>query len=83
MAIKEHHRFQCLAALALPKDALEDRAEPLRGDGVKYLAHMGVARDPLNPVDGVPIAFDPLLVKGEERGGFEGKHRECCHQRIR
>ena len=66
MAIKERHRFQCLAALELPKDALEYRAEPLGGDGVKYLAHVGVTWDPLNPVDGVQIALDPLLVKGEE-----------------
>ena len=36
MAIKERHRFQRLAALELPKDALEYRAEPLGGDGVKY-----------------------------------------------
>ena len=83
MAIKECHRFQRLAALELPKDARESRAEPLGGDGVKDLAHVSVARDPLNSVDGVQIALDPLLVKGQERGRFEGKHRELCHQRIR
>jgi hypothetical protein len=82
MAIQEHHRFQRLAALELSKDTLKDRAEPLGRDGVKYLAPVGVARDPLNPVAGGQIACDPLLVKGEERGRFEGKHRECCHQRI-
>src|SRR5713101_4459211 len=83
MAIKERHRFQRLAALELPKDALEYRAEPLGGDGVKYLAHVGVARDPLNAVDGVQIALGPLLVKGEERGRFEGKHGERRHKGIR
>ena len=83
MAIQERHRFQRLAALELPKDALEHRAEPLGGDGVKDLAHVRVARDPLNPVDGVQIALDPLLVKGEERGRFEGKHGERRHERIR
>src|SRR5712691_7662528 len=44
--------------------------------------YMRVARDPLNAVDGVHIALGPLLAKGEERGRFEGKHRERCHQRI-
>ena len=83
MTIQECHRFQRLAALELPKDALEYRPEPLGGDGVKDCAHVGVARDPRNPVDAVQIAFDPLLVKGEERGRFEGKHRERGHQRIR
>jgi hypothetical protein len=28
----------------------------------------------LDPVDSVQIALGPLLVKGEERGRFEGKH---------
>ena len=54
----------------------------LGGDRVKDFAHVGVARDPLNPVDGVQIALDPLFVKGEERGRFQGKHRERCHQCI-
>jgi hypothetical protein len=81
--IKKCHRFKRLATLELPKDALEYRAEPLGGDGVKYLAHVGVTRNPRHPVDGVQIALDPLLVKGEERGRFEGKHRERGHQRIR
>jgi len=52
MAIKERQRFQCLAAPELPQDTLAYWAEPLGGDGVKYLAPVGVARDPLNPVDG-------------------------------
>ena len=82
MAIQERHRFQRLAALELPKDALEYRTEPCGGDRVKYLAHVGVARDPLNPVDSVQIALDPLFVKGEERRRFQGKHRERCHQCI-
>src|SRR5215510_11802770 len=46
MAIQKRHRFQRLAALKLPKDALKDRAEPLGRDGVKYLAHVGVAWNP-------------------------------------
>src|SRR5215471_10514183 len=83
MAIKERQRFQRLAALELPKDAREHRAEPLGGDRVKDFAHIRVARDALNAVDGLQIALGPLLVKGEERGRFEGKHRERCHQRIR
>ena len=82
MAIKERHRFQRLAALELPKDALEHWAEPLRGDRIKDLAHVRVARDTLNAVDGVQIALDPFFVKGEERGRFEGKHGERRHERI-
>src|SRR5712691_2709646 len=83
MAIQERHRFQRLAALQLPKDALEDWAEPLGGDGIKDLAHLCVARDTLDPVDGVHMALGPLLVKGEERRRFEGTHGERGHQGIR
>ena len=83
MALQERHRFQRLAALELPKDACEYRTEPLGGDGGKYLAHVGVARDPRHPVAGGQIALNPLLVTGEARGGFAGKHRERGHQRIR
>src|SRR5262245_17127511 len=68
MAIKERQRFQRLAALELSKDAREHRAEPLGGDRVKDFAHIRVARDALNAVDGLQIALGPLLVKGEERG---------------
>ena len=35
MAIQEHHRFQRLAALELPKDALKDRTEPLGETGAR------------------------------------------------
>ena len=83
MALKERHRFQRLAALELPKDAREHRAEPLGGDRTKDLAHERVTRDTLNPVDGMHIALGPFLVKGEERGRFEGKHGERRHEGIR
>ena len=53
MAIEKHHLFQRLAALELPKDAREHRAEHLGGDRIKDLAHVRVTRDPLNPVDGM------------------------------
>jgi hypothetical protein len=43
---------------------------------------MCVARDPRDPLDGVPIALGPLLVKGQERGRFEGKHGKGRHERI-
>jgi len=66
--IEKHHRFERFAALELPQDALEHRAEPLGGDRVTDVAHMCVARDPLNAVDGVQIALGPFLVKGQERG---------------
>ena len=68
MAIKKRHRFKRLASLQLPKDTLEHRTEHLGGDRVKDGAHMHVARDAHNAVDGVQIALGALLVKGEERG---------------
>jgi hypothetical protein len=74
MTIKKRHRFQGLATLELAQDAREHRAEYLGRDRVKDFAHVGVARDPLNAVDGVQIALGPFLVKGQERGRFEGKH---------
>src|SRR5262249_22957597 len=43
---------------------------------------MRVARDALNTVDGVQIALSALLVKGQERGRFEGKHGKGRHERI-
>jgi hypothetical protein len=83
MAIQERHCFQRLAALQGPKGAPEDGAEPLGGDGSQECAHLRVARDALDPVDGVPIARGPLLVKGEERRRFEGQHGARGHERIR
>jgi hypothetical protein len=82
MAIQKRHGFKRLAALELPKDAREYWAEPLGGDGIKYLAHVCVARDTLDPVDGLQIVLGALLVKGEERGRFEGKHSEGGHEDI-
>ena len=70
MAIQERHRFQRLAALELPKDALEYRTEPFRRDRVQYLAHVGVARNPRNPVDGVQIALTRSLSKARSEGAF-------------
>ena len=81
--IKQCHRCKRLATLELSKDAREHRTEPLGGDRVKDFAHVRVARDPRNAVDGVQIALGPFLVKGEERGRFEGKHSERRHEGIR
>src|SRR4029450_13861481 len=82
MIIKKRHRFQRLASLELSKDALEHRTKPLGGDRIEALAHVCVARHTLDPVDGVQIALGSLLVKGEERGCFEGKHGKGGHERI-
>ena len=76
VAIKKRHRFQGLATLELPKDALAHRAEPRGGDQIQDLAPRRVAWDMLDPVDVVPIALGPLRVKGEERGRLEGKQGE-------
>jgi hypothetical protein len=82
VAVKERHRFQCLATLELAKDAREHRAEQPGGDWIKDFAPVRVARDPRNAVDGVHIALRSLLVKGQERGRFEGKHGKGRHERI-
>ena len=82
VVIKERHCFKRLASLPLPTDTREHRAEHLGGHRVKDFAHMRVARDPRDPVDGVQIAFGSLLVKGQQRGRFEGKHGKGRHERI-
>jgi hypothetical protein len=74
MAIKKRHGFKRLAALHLPKDALEHRTEHLGRDRVKDGAHVRIARNPLNAIDGMQIALGAILVKGQERGRFQGKH---------
>jgi hypothetical protein len=81
--IKKYHLFKRLTTLELPKDTLAHWAEPLGGDLIKALVHVRVTRDMLEPVDGVQIALGPLLVKGEERGRFQGKHGERRHEGIR
>jgi hypothetical protein len=82
MAIKKRHRFKRLASLPLPQDALEPRTEHLGGDWGKDGAHVRVARDAVNAVERVQIALRALLVKGQERGRFEGKHGQGRPERI-
>jgi len=81
-AIPKRHRFQRLAALALPKDACEQRAAPLGCDRLQYLAPVRVTRDMLNPIDCFQIARCPFLGKGESRGRLAGKQGEGRHQPI-
>jgi len=83
VTIENHHLFTRLAALEVPTDARAHRAEPRGGDRIKDLAHVRVTRDTLHPVDGMHIALGPFLVKGEERGRFEGKQGERRHESIR
>jgi hypothetical protein len=83
VAIEQHQRCKRLAALVLPQDARQHRAEPLGGDRIKALAPVRVTRDTLEPVDGLHIALGPLLVKGAERGRFEGKQGARRHEGIR
>jgi hypothetical protein len=80
--IEKHHRFERFAALELPKDAREHRAEPRGGDRVKDVAHVRVARDPLHAIDGVHIALGPFLVKGQERGRLQRKHGTSGHECV-
>ena len=83
VAVKEHQRFEHLAALQLPKDALEHWAWGLRGHRIEYLPHLRVARNASDAVDRPSIALGPLLVKGKQRRRFERKHSERRHERIR
>ena len=66
MALQKYHLFKRLAALELPKDALERRPERLRHHRIESLTPMRVARRVLHAVDGFHIALDPLCVKGEQ-----------------
>ena len=71
--IKEHHRFQRLAALELSKDAFEQRTQRFGGDGIEYLAHLRVAWHVVNRVDGPQVPFDPVFVESQQRWRFERK----------
>src|SRR4029077_14532412 len=82
MAIKERHRFKRFAALQLPEDALEHETERLRRNRIEYLAHLRIARNAPDAVDGAQIALCPVLINGEQRRRLEGKHGESRHERI-
>jgi len=64
MAIKPCHRFQRLATLEVPQDALERWAEPCGRAWIKDFAPARVARDPRTTVDGVQMPCSPFLGKG-------------------
>ena len=66
--LKEHHRFQGLAALELSKDALEQRAHRFGGDGIEYLAHLRVARHAVNRVDRPQVPSTRCLSKASSDG---------------
>lgn len=79
--LQKHPRCQRLATLELSQDALAHGTQDLGGNRVKDGAQMRVARDALQTVDGAHIALGALLVKGQERGRFEGNHGKGRHQR--
>ena len=56
--------------LELAKEAHEHRAEQLGGDGVQDFAHVRVARNPRNAVDGVQIASARSLSKARSEGAL-------------
>lgn len=80
--LQAHHRFECFPSLEVSQHALEHLAERLGCDRIQDRTHVRVARDTLDPIDGVHIPLGPLLVKGEERGRCEGKHGEGGHECI-
>ncbi len=82
MAIKPCHRFQRLATLEVPQDALERWAEPCGRAWIKDFAPARVARDPRTTVDGVQMPCSPFLGKGQKRGRFEGNPGKGRHERI-
>jgi hypothetical protein len=73
-AIEAHQGCERFPALPRGQHALEDGAERLGDHRIEWRAHLRVARDPLDPVEGVPIARCPFLVQSEERRGVEGNH---------
>jgi hypothetical protein len=82
MAIEKHHRFKRLATLELSTDERERRAQRRRRNGIEALPPSRVAGRACDAIDGLQMAFCPLFVKGEQGGGFEGKHGKRRHQRI-
>ena len=80
--IKEHHRFQRLAALELSKDAFEQRTQRF-GEIGSSIAHLRVAWHVVNRVDGPQVPFDPVFVESQQRWRFERKQGKCRHERIR
>ena len=80
--IETRQQCTCLAPLEWPQDARERWAEPRGGERVKDGAQARVARDPRTAVDGVHMPRGPFLVKGQERGRWEGKHGPGRHERI-
>src|ERR1700730_1003045 len=82
MAVEKHHGFKRLPTLELSKDERECRSQGLWRNGIEALPHPRVTGCTCNTINGLQIAFCPLFVKGEQGGGFEGKHGKCRHQRI-
>ena len=82
MGIDKHHRFQGFATLQLPKPSFKCLSQVLGLHRIECFAHRRITRYPANAVNTLQIVFGPLLIKGEQRGRFEGEHGKGGHQDI-
>jgi hypothetical protein len=82
MALDKDHLCKSFATLQVTKNRLERGSQVLGLNRVESLAHRCIARDPLNPIDAVQIVLSSDLIKGEQRGGFEGEHGKGGHEGI-
>ena len=76
--------FEGFAALESPKDAGEGNAELAGFDVIEDGSHLGVARKAFEMEEEfeIPLVALALIVKGQERRGFEGEEGEASHERI-
>ncbi len=81
-ALIKDQRLERFAALQLPKDPAKHRPQGVGGHGIQPLSHIGVARDALDAIEGLPIALRALPIKVEQRGAFEREQGEARHEGI-
>jgi hypothetical protein len=82
MAIDKHHLFEDFATLESAKPDFKCGSQVLRLNRIKGLTRRRVTRHPANAVNALQIIFGALLIKSEQRRGFEDKHGEGGHQGI-
>jgi hypothetical protein len=82
MALDKDHLFEGFATLQLTKNPCKRRSQVLRFDRIEALAHRRITRYPSDAVNALQIVLGAFLVKGEQRGRFEGEHGEGGHQGI-
>jgi hypothetical protein len=76
--------FQRLAALQATEYVEEHGAQTQGIDGIQDVAHLGVAGDVVNAVDGAEVfgGVAAAMIEGQQGAVFEREHRERRHQGI-